>query len=172
MENAPNAPMVHFRRPEVDGKKNHKNAEENQDYSKKDHGNAPRPGKTFLIRRHPRYPSSHALPVSSAAQEGERLSNLVAFGFNQVEQFLGCSRVLVVLGVRVHCLEVEVLGLDLLACDGPAMFAVGPVGQEAKELLELVERQWCPLTDLDVGEIVKPNPFRGLPLGEEQQVRL
>src|SRR5579863_7844616 len=53
------------------------------------------------------------------AQRGQRLLDLAALGFDEVEQLIGGAGILLAFGVGVDGFEVEVLGFDGLAGDRP-----------------------------------------------------
>ncbi len=71
------------------------------------------------------------------------------------------SGVFVLFGVRVDCLQVEVLRFDLGARDRPTARAVFTPGQALEEVIEVGDGQRRFLADLDVRQIVVPDLLGG-----------
>ncbi len=94
---------------------------------------------------------------NGATEDGEGFGHFATFGFDQSQEFFGWPWVSIGLSVRVDGFQVEVLGLDLSASDGPAPLAVSAtlggghgLKQQAEEVLEPVLGEGRFLAGFDV----------------------
>ena len=97
---------------------------------------------------------------------------LFALLFDDVERFLGGAGVNFLFSVWVDRLEVVVSLFDCAAGDRPAIFAVGAVGQQFEEVLEVGGCERVALVHLNVGEVVVSGVFGLAALVEEEQICL
>ncbi len=89
-----------------------------------------------------------------------------------LDELEGRTGVSLSFAVRVDCLEIEVLSVQLSACHRPGPLAVHARREEAKEVIEGVLLQRAPLRHLEVGQVVVPDPLGPPALGEEEKVCL
>src|SRR3989338_6243871 len=72
--------------------------------------------------------------------------------------------------MRIHRLEVKILGLDFLSAYCPTLFTVGAFRQKLEKLVKLIDRKRLSFAYSDIRQIVVPNFFRRLAFGKKQQV--